>query len=164
MVKQIIYTYKAVNSVAPTLGAREQQGQKKIEKASEGETADNKRSKEGTLYSSTQGWQSIMGSNGKVDWFAFKYWRHVHSTIQVTTFEKPVQKIIVANSCVGADVVVIAVFVVLVCVIETFVEIVEITFVVSTKMTTIESEMWTSPPRMQVNISYCLWSACWTIV
>ena len=102
-----------------------------------------------------------------MDWFAFKYWRHVHSTIQVTTFEKPVQKIIVANSCVGADVVVIviaAVPVVLVCVIVTSVEIVEMTFVVSTKMTTIEFEMWTSPPRMQVNISYCLWSACWAIV
>ena len=74
-------------------------------------------------------------------WFAFKCWRHVHSTTQVTTFEKLVQKIIVANSCVGADVVVVAIAVVLVCVIVTIVEIVEMTFVVSTKITTIEFEM-----------------------
>ena len=76
-----------------------------------------------------------------MDWFAFKCWRHIHSTIQMTTFEKLVQKIIVANGCVGADVVVVAIAVVLVCVIVTFVEIVEMTFVVSTKMTTIEFEM-----------------------
>ena len=110
-----------------------------------------------------------MGSNGKMDWFAFKCWRHVHSTIQVTTFKMPVQKIIVTNGYVEAGVVavvvVVVVIVALVCVFVMFlVEIVGIIFVIATEMTTFEFEEWTAPPRMQVNICYCLWSTCWTIV
>ena len=107
-----------------------------------------------------------MGSGGKVDWFAFKCWRHIHSTIQVTMFKMPVQKIVVANGYVEAGVVaVVVVIVVLVCVSVMFlVEIVEMAFVISTELTTIEFEVRTAPPRMQVNISYCLWSVCWAIV
>ena len=85
------------------------------------------------------------------------------------TFEKLVQKIIVTSSYVDAGVVavvVVVISVVLECVTVTpveIVEIIEITVIVSTQMTTIEFRVM-SPPRMQVNISYCLWSACWTIV
>ena len=110
-----------------------------------------------------------MGSGGKMDWFAFKCWRHIHSTIQVTVFKMPVQKIVVANGYVEAGVVAIVVvivaIVVLACVSVMFlVEIVGIIFGIATKMTTFEFEVWTTPPRMRVNICYYLWSACWAIV
>ena len=66
MVKRLIYTYKADNNAAPTLGAQKQQGQEKIERSTQQrDSTQQNRAEKGHCTAQPKGGNPLWGAMEK---------------------------------------------------------------------------------------------------